>query len=120
MRGTTDVRSGEFGYGHQDLISVVAELRRRGIGFQSLHESLDTTTSSERPVFHVFATLAKFIRELITQGTREGLAAAPALSGTDRPPRRPMTENQVSHARGLLTDSENTIASIANVPSQPI
>ncbi|MFB7755325.1 hypothetical protein ACFC18_37860 [Streptomyces sp. NPDC056121] len=40
----------------------MAELRKRGIGFQSLHASLDTTTSSERPVFHVFAALAKFIR----------------------------------------------------------
>ncbi|MFD4715394.1 recombinase family protein [Streptomyces sp. NPDC058430] len=64
----------------------MAGLRKRGIGFQSLHESLDTTTPSERPVFHVFAALAKFIRELIVQGTHEGLAAARALSGTDRPP----------------------------------
>ncbi|WP_455566393.1 recombinase family protein [Nocardia fusca] len=28
----------------QDLISIVADLRRRGIGFRSLHEALDTTT----------------------------------------------------------------------------
>ncbi|MFF2473172.1 hypothetical protein [Streptomyces sp. NPDC058066] len=38
-------------------MSIVAGLRKRGIGFESLHESLDTTTPSERPVFHVFAAL---------------------------------------------------------------
>ncbi|WP_406313365.1 recombinase family protein [Streptosporangium sp. NBC_01639] len=54
------------------------ELRRREIGFTSLHESLDTTTPGGRLVFHVFAALAEFIRELIVTGTREGLAAAKA------------------------------------------
>ena len=60
----------------QDLISIVSGLRKRGIGFQSLHEALDTTTPGGRLVFHVFAALAEFIRELIVQGTHEGLEAA--------------------------------------------
>lgn len=55
---------------------MVAELRERGIGFQSLPEALDTTTPGGRPIFHVFAALAEFIRELIVAGTHEGLAAA--------------------------------------------
>lgn len=67
-----------YGRSLQDLINIVAELRERGIGFTSLHESLDTTTPGGRLVFHVFAALAEFIRELIVQGTREGLAAARA------------------------------------------
>jgi DNA invertase Pin-like site-specific DNA recombinase len=46
-----------------DLITLVAELRRRGIGFRSLHEALDTTTPGGRLVFHVFAALAEFIRD---------------------------------------------------------
>jgi hypothetical protein len=62
----------------QDLISIVAGLRKRGIGFRSLHEALDTTTPGGRLVFHVFAALAEFIRELIVEGTHEGLAAAKA------------------------------------------
>lgn len=41
-----------------DLISIVTGLRRRGIGFASLHEALDTTTAGGRLVFHVFAALA--------------------------------------------------------------
>ncbi|MGO8893100.1 MAG: recombinase family protein [Streptosporangiaceae bacterium] len=39
----------------QDLITIVAGLRRRGIGFTSLHEALDTTTPGGRLIFHVFA-----------------------------------------------------------------
>ncbi len=57
------------------LIGIVATLRRRGVGFKSLHEALDATTPGGRLVFHVFAALAEFIRELIVKGTREGLDA---------------------------------------------
>ncbi len=59
-----------------DLIATIGDLRRRGVGFTSLHENLDTTTPGGRKVFHVFAALAEFIRELIVSGTHEGLAAA--------------------------------------------
>ncbi|MFE4255520.1 recombinase family protein [Streptomyces sp. NPDC056910] len=98
----------------QDLIAIVAGLRKRGIGFRSLHESLDTTTPGGRLVFHVFAALAEFIRELIVQGTHEGLAAARARGERiGRPPA--MSEEQIRQARGLLTDPENTITSIAKL-----
>ncbi|MEV6429700.1 recombinase family protein [Nocardia sp. NPDC051463] len=62
----------------QDLISIVTGLRKRGIGFRSRHEAIDTATPGGRLVFHVFAALAEFIRELIVQGANEGLAAARA------------------------------------------
>lgn len=98
----------------QDLIAIVTGLRRRGIGFTSLHENLDTTTPGGRLVFHVFAALAEFIRELIIQGTNEGLAAARARGQRlGRPPA--MTPEQVKHARDLLNQPENTISSIARL-----
>lgn len=97
-----------------DLLALVAGLRRRGIGFRSLHESLDTTTPGGRLVFHVFAALAEFIRELIVEGTREGLAAARARGQRlGRPPA--LTPEQVRHARDLLTNPDNSIASIARL-----
>ncbi|MEU8250649.1 recombinase family protein [Nonomuraea sp. NPDC048916] len=68
----------------QDLIAIVAGLRKRGIGFRSLKETLDTTTPGGRLVFHVFAALAEFIRELIIEGTNEGLAAANASAAPQR------------------------------------
>ena len=55
-----------------DLMGIVGTLRRHGVGFKSLHEALDTTTPGGRLVFHVFAALAEFIRELIVEGTRDG------------------------------------------------
>lgn len=98
----------------QDLITLVAQLRRRGIGFRSLHENLDTTTPGGRLVFHVFAALAEFIRELIVDGTREGLAAARARGvRLGRPPA--MTPEQVRHARDLLARPDNTVSSIARL-----
>ena len=98
----------------KDLIGIVGALREEGIGFRSLHESLDTTTPGGRLVFHVFAALAEFIRELIVQGTHEGLAAARARGERlGRPPA--MTEEQIRHARAMLADSEAYISSIAKL-----
>ena len=99
----------------QDLITVVADLRRRGVGFRSLHEALDTTTPSGRLVFLVFAALAEFIRELIAEGTREGLDAtrAPVGGRLGRPPS--LTAEQVRQASALLTRPENSVAAIARL-----
>jgi DNA invertase Pin-like site-specific DNA recombinase len=95
----------------QDLTTIVAGLRRRGTGFRSLHEALDTTTPGGRLVFHVFAALAELIRELIVEGTREGLDAARRGQRLGRPPA--MTGEQIRQARDLLTLPGNSISSIA-------
>lgn len=59
-------------------------LRRQGVGFKSLHEALGTTAPGGRLAFHVFAALAEFIRELIVEGTCEGLGPpAPAACASD-------------------------------------
>ncbi|MER8062490.1 MULTISPECIES: recombinase family protein [unclassified Streptomyces] len=85
-------------------------MRKRGVSLASLHEALDTTTPGGRLVFHVFAVLAEFIRELIVQGTNEGLDAARARGARlGRPPA--MTEERVRHARDLLARPENTVSS---------
>jgi DNA invertase Pin-like site-specific DNA recombinase len=97
-----------------DLIEIVSTLRRQGVGFKSLHEVLDTTTPGGRLVFHVFAALAEFIRELIVEGTREGLDAARARGvRLGRPPA--MNAEQIQHARDLLTRPDNTVSSIARL-----
>lgn len=58
--------------------------------------------------------IAEFIRELIVQGTHEGLDAARARGARlGRPPA--MTEEQVRHARDLLARPENTVTSIAKL-----
>ena len=60
------------------LIEVIAALEARGVGFRSLTESIDTTTSGGRLIFHVFGALGQFERDLIRDRTKAGLAAATA------------------------------------------
>ncbi|WP_328929971.1 recombinase family protein [Streptomyces sp. NBC_00190] len=98
----------------KDLVNMVGELRRREIGFCSLHERLDTTTPGGRLVFHVFAALAEFIREFIVSGTREGLDAARARGGVGGRP-TVATPEITRAARDLLPNPENSITSIAKL-----
>jgi len=71
-------RLDRLGRSLKHLIETVNNLEERGIGFQSLQESIDTTTSSGRLVFHIFGALAEFERNLIRERTQAGLAAARA------------------------------------------
>ncbi|WP_443333354.1 recombinase family protein [Streptomyces sp. TSRI0281] len=105
-----------YGRSLQDLIGMVAELRTRGIGFTSLHENLDTPTPTPggRLVFHVFAALAEFIRELIVIGTNEGLAAARERGRVGGRP-SVATDAVIRAARDLLPDPGRSITSIAKL-----
>ena len=60
------------------LIETVAALKKRGVGFRSLTEAIDTTTPGGRLVFHLFGALGEFERDLIRERTRAGLSAAAA------------------------------------------
>ncbi|PWG74666.1 DNA invertase, partial [Enterococcus hirae] len=44
----------------KDLVEIVQDLHDREIGFKSLTESIDTTSSGGRLVFHIFGALAEF------------------------------------------------------------
>jgi DNA invertase Pin-like site-specific DNA recombinase len=60
------------------LIDLMSELEEQGIGFQSVTEAIDTTTSGGKLVFHIFGALAEFERNLIRERTKAGLEAARA------------------------------------------
>lgn len=60
------------------LIDTIGELDVRGVGFRSLTESIDTTTSGGRLIFHVFGALGQFERDLIRERTKAGLTVAAA------------------------------------------
>src|SRR5690349_24722820 len=62
----------------KDLITRITQLNDRKIGFQSLTEQIDTTTSGGKLIFHIFGALAEFERDIIKERTHAGLAAARA------------------------------------------
>lgn len=62
----------------KELIELITDLGNRGIGFKSLTENIDTTTSGGMLIFHIFGALAQFEREIIKERTNAGLAAARA------------------------------------------
>lgn len=71
-------RLDRLGRSLKHLIEIVTSLEEKGIGFQSVQESIDTTTSGGRLVFHIFGALAEFERNLIRERTQAGLQAARA------------------------------------------
>ena len=60
------------------LIATVTALADRGVSFKSLTESIDTTNTGGRLIFHIFGALAEFERDLIRERTQAGLRAARA------------------------------------------
>ena len=106
----------------QDLLAIVDLIRAMGAEFRSLAEDIDTTTPAGRLVFHVFASIAQFERERISERTREGLAAArrrgrvggrpPALSEEQRAEVRRLRDNEgrgIAELARLFRVSQNTV-----------
>jgi DNA invertase Pin-like site-specific DNA recombinase len=79
-RGDTLVvwRLDRLGRSLTHLITTMTNLEERGIGFKSLTENIDTTTSGGKFIFHIFGALAEFERNLIKERTQAGLVAARA------------------------------------------
>ncbi len=71
-------RLDRLGRSLKHLIDIVNQLREKEIGFRSLQESIDTTTSGGKLIFHMFGALAEFERDVIRERTQAGLRAARA------------------------------------------
>src|SRR3954451_8050152 len=93
------------------LIETVRQLQERGVGFRSLQEQIDTTTSGGKLVFHVFGALAEFERDLIRERTHAGLQAARARGRLFGRPKVLLTR-KVEQLRSLAQDEHNTVTEI--------
>jgi len=91
------------------LLDVVADLKARDVGFQSLNETIDTTTANGELIFHLFASMAQFERSLIVERTQAGLVAAKKRGvRLGRPPA--LKTAQIKHARKLIESGERPSA----------
>jgi len=107
-------RLDRLGRSIRHLIDQLSDLQDRGIEFRSLQENIDTSSPGGRLVFHIFASLAEFERDLIRERTNAGLAAARARGRTGgRPPR--LTPHQVTTAKKLYDQQDMTVAQIGDV-----
>ena len=96
------------------LIDQMTELQERGIEFRSLQENIDTGSSGGRLVFHIFASLAEFERDLISEPTHAGLEAARARGRVGgRPPL--LSGDKLRTARKFYEQQDMTVAQIGGV-----
>jgi len=94
------------------VVQLVSDLRDRDIGLKVLTGDIDTTSSTGRLVFGIFATLAEFERDLIRERTRAGLAAARARGRNGGRPRS-MTKAKLKTAMAMMADPENSARDVA-------
>lgn len=96
----------------KDLVAIIDDLQARGVGFRSLTEAIDTTSTGGRLVFHIFGALAEFEHSLIRERTIAGLAAARARGR--RGGRKPaMSKADIRKAAAMLTDPTITKTEVA-------
>ncbi|MEM8579605.1 MAG: recombinase family protein, partial [Pseudomonadota bacterium] len=96
----------------KQLIETVEGLEAQGIGFRSITEAIDTTTSGGKLVFHIFGALAEFERSIIRERTRAGLDAAKARGRTGGRPKK-LTDADLKAAKAMLADDDFTVDEVA-------
>src|SRR4051794_354485 len=100
------------------LIELMGELEGQGIGFQSTTEAIDTTTPGGKLVFHIFAALAEFERNIIRERTKAGLEAARARGRKGG--RRPVLDaKKRALAVDLYRGKEKTVGEICKLVGIP-
>jgi DNA invertase Pin-like site-specific DNA recombinase len=98
----------------KDLIARITELQNRDIGFKSLTEQIDTTTSGGKLIFHIFGALAEFERDIIKERTKAGLSAARARG--KKGGRRPnLTPKDIALVRKLYEDKQTPVEDLCRM-----
>jgi DNA invertase Pin-like site-specific DNA recombinase len=104
-------RLDRLGRSLKHLIETITKLNNRQIGFKSITEAIDTTTSGGKLVFHIFGALAEFERDIIRERTQAGLSAARARGRKGGRPKA-LTPKKAQMARALYNDKTNSIDDI--------
>ena len=107
-------RLDRLGRSLKNLIEIMNLFEDRSIGFRSLQESIDTTTSGGKLIFHIFGALAEFERNLIRERTKAGLEAARARGRMGGRPRA-LDENKVQLTYKLYDEKQHSIREICQM-----
>jgi DNA invertase Pin-like site-specific DNA recombinase len=105
-------RLDRLGRSLRHLIDTITALDARGIGFRSITEAIDTTTSGGKLVFHIFGALAEFERDIIRERTNAGLQAARARGRLGGRPKRQPSSRKIAMAKALYADKTNSVQEI--------
>ncbi len=98
-------RLDRLGRSMRHLITLVEDLRERGIGFRSLSEgAIDTTIASGEFIINIFSALGQSERRLIQARTKAGFAAARARGRMGGRPKTSPQDAKVRLAKTLLAD----------------
>jgi len=110
----------------RDLLDIVDAIQAQGAGFRSLAEDIDTTTPAGRLVFHVFASIAQFERERISERTKEGIEATkkrgrvggrpPVLSAAQKTEVRRMRDEDRRPLREIAQLFRVSVKTVRRVP----
>jgi DNA invertase Pin-like site-specific DNA recombinase len=102
-----------MGRGLRDLINLMKDFEEKGVGFKSLTEGIDTTTSTGKLVFYIFGALAEFERNLIVERTQAGLKAGRARGRVGGRPSK-LSEDQKAIIRKMHADKTIPLSTIAD------
>ena len=95
------------------LIDFMDRCGQQGIGFHSLTDGIDTSTTGGKLVFHIMGALAEFERSLIVERTKAGMTAAKKRGKhVGRP--RSLTDEQIQHAKKAVETGES-VSGMASV-----
>jgi DNA invertase Pin-like site-specific DNA recombinase len=104
-------RLDRLGRSLRHLIDTITELGESGVGFKTLQENIDTTTSGGKLVFHIFGSMAEFERDIIRERTNAGLASARRRGRVGGRPKA-LTPTEVQILNNMAGDKSLTIADI--------
>jgi DNA invertase Pin-like site-specific DNA recombinase len=93
-------------------MEIVSNLEKSGVNFVSVTEHIETKSAAGKLIFHLFAALTEFERNLIRERTKAGIAAARARGRKGG--RKPiLDQSKIKEIKALMADPSIKIATIA-------